>query len=1074
MRAPTLLLAFAAFGCAPAPSLDSELDERLLRSGDTAAADLAVTDLTSGDLVISEVMVNPAAVTNWRGEWFEVYNASGSSVDLDGLEVFDTDEATQGDAFTISESFVLEDGGYAVIARFDTNNGGVTADLTWTGHYLRNGSDSLFLSNGSEVLDEIAWDDGATFPDDAGYSMSLDTTALDSSSNDDGASWCNATSTYGDGDYGTPGAANDGCGTCPDADGDGYTDDACGGDDCNDSNPWRNPDTVWYADDDGDGYGDLSVTLTQCDWSRGWVRNALDCDDTDATLTLSCETCPDDDGDGYTDDSCGGDDCNDSNVWINPDTTWHADDDGDGYGDATDQLVQCDKPSGYVRNDDDCDDTDATLAESCETCPDDDGDGYTDDSCGGTDCDDGNVWLNPTTTWHADDDGDGYGDASDQLVQCERPSGYVRNDDDCDDTDASTYEDCSACDDDDGDGYDDESCGGTDCDDGDATVNPGASEGSLADSVDQDCNGWADDVQVCPGTGDYDTIQDGVDNAPDSFTVVVCAGTYTEQVDVPAADLWLVSESGSSATTIDADGSGRAITLAAGALTLEGFTLTGGDTDDGGGLHCEDAGLELVDVVVDDNTVSGDGGGLYAESCLLDVTDSSFTSNTGTAGGGMWVNGGSGTISDSTFSGNRAREEGGGAWITASHEVTGNTFDQNEADEPSEGGYGPGSGGGGLLYYGSGDITDNTFSNNTSDYHGGGAYVIGHTGLIDGNTFDGNVIYEDGAGFYCNQCAATFTNNTITDNDATDDGGGVRIYVSQMLITDNYFEGNVCGDDGGGLKMSHYANYVADNTFVANDAGDAGGAIELDNDATTITGNTFTSNTAYNGGAIHSWLNEDVMTWSDNDFDQNSSTGCGGAIGIDNDPHTVTITTSSFTDNHGRDGGGICVADVPYDSYGGQYTSYVEITNSVFTGNTCTSEGGAMDLAAAEVTVENVVGYANDCADGAFLTIDNGGLVDVANTIAVSNIDGAAYDYEGGTLTVTYGNVYDNDEDFHSMTDPTGTSGNVSVDPDFEDAANGDFHLASTSSLIDAGDPSILDVDGSRSDMGAYGGPGGE
>lgn len=35
-----------------------------------------------------------------------------------------------------------------------------------------------------------------------------------------------------------------------------------------------------------------------------------------------------------------------------------------------------------------------------------------------------------------------------------------------------------------------------------------------------------------------------------------------------------------------------------------------------------------------------------------------------------------------------------------------------------------------------------------------------------------------------------------------------------------------------------------------------------------------------------------------------------------------------------------------------------------------------------------------------------------------------------------------------------------------------DLHLGATSLLIDAGDPTILDPDGSVSDIGAYGGPG--
>lgn len=52
--------------------------------------------------------------------------------------------------------------------------------------------------------------------------------------------------------------------------------------------------------------------------------------------------------------------------------------------------------------------------------------------------------------------------------------------------------------------------------------------------------------------------------------------------------------------------------------------------------------------------------------------------------------------------------------------------------------------------------------------------------------------------------------------------------------------------------------------------------------------------------------------------------------------------------------------------------------------------------------------------------------------------------------------------------------GNIFADPMFVDPENGDLHLQYGSPCIDAGDPTILDVDGSRSDIGAFGGPDGE
>ncbi len=50
---------------------------------------------------------------------------------------------------------------------------------------------------------------------------------------------------------------------------------------------------------------------------------------------------------------------------------------------------------------------------------------------------------------------------------------------------------------------------------------------------------------------------------------------------------------------------------------------------------------------------------------------------------------------------------------------------------------------------------------------------------------------------------------------------------------------------------------------------------------------------------------------------------------------------------------------------------------------------------------------------------------------------------------------------------------NLTVDPMFADPLNGDLRLQAGSPCVDAGAPWILDVDGSRSDIGAFGGPGG-
>jgi hypothetical protein len=78
-------------------------------------------------------------------------------------------------------------------------------------------------------------------------------------------------------------------------------------------------------------------------------------------------------------------------------------------------------------------------------------------------------------------------------------------------------------------------------------------------------------------------------------------------------------------------------------------------------------------------------------------------------------------------------------------------------------------------------------------------------------------------------------------------------------------------------------------------------------------------------------------------------------------------------------------------------------------------------------------------------------------------------------LIYQYNNVWDSEMPYTGFIPDTT---NLSVDPMIvnDDSTQGelDFHLQMFSPLIDAGDPNILDKDGTRSDIGLYGGPYGE
>jgi parallel beta-helix repeat protein len=73
-------------------------------------------------------------------------------------------------------------------------------------------------------------------------------------------------------------------------------------------------------------------------------------------------------------------------------------------------------------------------------------------------------------------------------------------------------------------------------------------------------------------------------------------------------------------------------------------------------------------------------------------------------------------------------------------------------------------------------------------------------------------------------------------------------------------------------------------------------------------------------------------------------------------------------------------------------------------------------------------------------------------------------------IRMSYNDVWGNSAgEYRDIDDLTGTGGNISLDPAFVDSL--DFHLAPDSPCRDAGDPAVLDLDSTPSDMGMFGGP---
>jgi beta-lactamase superfamily II metal-dependent hydrolase len=163
------------------------------------------TDAAAPALVINEVMANPSAVTDDAGEWIEVHNPRSTAIDLRGWRIHSNNEA----AHTIATSVPVPAGGYAVLARNGArgSNGGFAAAYTYgTRITLGNAADRVVVRDrAGATVDSVAW--ATAMPAGATRGVSNPRAA---NADARGSNWHTATSTFGKGDRGTPGARNDG------------------------------------------------------------------------------------------------------------------------------------------------------------------------------------------------------------------------------------------------------------------------------------------------------------------------------------------------------------------------------------------------------------------------------------------------------------------------------------------------------------------------------------------------------------------------------------------------------------------------------------------------------------------------------------------------------------------------------------------------------------------------------------------------------------------------------------------------------------------------------------------------
>ena len=181
---------------------------------------------------------------------------------------------------------MIPSNGYVVLGRNAdlTTNGGV-ALIEFSSILINNTTETLGIMNATQTLDEVAWVNGDLMPNTAGSSLTLSSDYLNDVDNDNNEFWCESITEMSNGEYGTPGSANENC--------DFDADSVLASIDCDDTDPNllnniddADCDGFTSADDCDDSDDDIYPGA--CDTFGDWVDS--DCDDYDCNAESTVHT----------------------------------------------------------------------------------------------------------------------------------------------------------------------------------------------------------------------------------------------------------------------------------------------------------------------------------------------------------------------------------------------------------------------------------------------------------------------------------------------------------------------------------------------------------------------------------------------------------------------------------------------------------------------------------------------------------------------------------------------------------------------------------------------------------------
>jgi len=281
---------------------------------------------------------------------------------------------------------------------------------------------------------------------------------------------------------------------------------------------------------------------------------------------------------------------------------------------------------------------------------------------------------------------------------------------------------------------------------------------------------------------------------------------------------------------------------------------------------------------------------------------------------------------------------------------------------------------------------------------------------------------------------------------------------------------------GGGIYIS--SNPIIRNCIIKDCIREWGGGMGIDGSGPEIVNCIFENNSAYNRGA-GIYIKSGNANIIDCTFRQNNCLTGGGIYTLTDNSNIIGCT---IVNNHAVDGGGLKVRE-----------SHTKFINCIIASNTASFEGGGLlTFNSSEPVFTNCVFENNSSVEygGGIRCASDSDKVILNNCIIWNNHTGVnmgdGISHQVTTIELN-SCVFDNGANFFGGSGTRIINSCITLDPQFENVAIGNYRLQSTSPCIDAGDNALVPMaittdpdgnqrivdgvapwDGPKVDIGAY------